>query len=49
MSARDGKVIAWGVPRKRIDPEKLVHALLLVAADLEKQAAREREENRETS
>jgi hypothetical protein len=36
-------VVAWGVPRKRIDPEKLIHALLLVRADLEREAARARE------
>ena len=49
MSGGGGRVVAWGVPRRRIDVEKLVHALLLVAADLEKQAAREREGNRESA
>lgn len=38
-----GRVVAWGVPRKRIDPEKLIHALLLVRADLERAAVRARE------
>jgi hypothetical protein len=37
-------VRAWGVPRKRVDKEKLIQALLRVAADLEREAIREREE-----
>jgi len=49
VSGEGGRVVAWGVPRKRIDPEKLAHALLLVKADLEKEAMREREENRESA
>jgi hypothetical protein len=39
-------VRAWGVPRKRVDKAKLIEALLRVAADLEREAIREREETR---
>ena len=39
------QVRAWGVPRKRIDTAKLIQALLKVAADLEGEAIREREES----
>lgn len=32
---------AWGVPRRKIDATKLAHALLMVAADLEREANRD--------
>jgi hypothetical protein len=44
VSGGGGRVVAWGVPRKTVDKAKLIQALLKVAADLERQAALEREE-----
>jgi hypothetical protein len=32
--------VAWGVPRKRVDAVKLIQVLLMMAADMEKEASR---------